>query len=157
DRWGTPASVTAFGPRGVDVPKARSWAAGRQREGRPALVLATAFALVQWLESLERQDLRLRLPAGSVVFETGGLNGPGALGSPPRPPRPPGRTAGRAAPGRGPRVRDDRADQPVLHPGPRRRRPRPLRGAALGAVPGVGSRDPGAAAHCAGRRRVRWP
>jgi hypothetical protein len=75
ERFGTLESAVAFGPRGVEVPKARSWAAARQRDGRPALVFATAFALAQWLEALERQDLRFRLPAGSVVFETGGFKG----------------------------------------------------------------------------------
>jgi hypothetical protein len=74
-RWGTPESATAFGPRGVEVAKARSWAGSRQREGRPVLVLATAFALAQWLEGLERMGLRFRLPAGSAVFETGGFKG----------------------------------------------------------------------------------
>jgi hypothetical protein len=74
-RWGTPESATAFGSRGVEVAKARSWAGSRQREGRPVLVLATAFALAQWLEGLERMGLRFRLPAGSAVFETGGFKG----------------------------------------------------------------------------------
>ncbi len=74
-RWGTPESATAFGSRGVDVGKARSWAGSRQREGRPVLVLATAFALAQWLEGLERMGLRFRLPAGSAIFETGGFKG----------------------------------------------------------------------------------
>jgi hypothetical protein len=74
-RYGAPQSLTAFGPRGVEAPKARSWAGGRQREGRPLLVLATALALAQWLDALERQDLRFRLPAGSAVFETGGFKG----------------------------------------------------------------------------------
>ncbi|HZF07651.1 MAG TPA: acyl-protein synthetase [Thermoanaerobaculia bacterium] len=74
ERWGGPESVTAFG-RGVDVARARSWVAARQRERRPALVLATALALVQWLDFLERQDLRFRLPAGTVLFETGGFKG----------------------------------------------------------------------------------
>jgi hypothetical protein len=74
-RWGSPESVTAFGPRGVEATKARSWAAARQREGRPVLILATAFALAQWLEALERLDLRFRLPPGTALFETGGFKG----------------------------------------------------------------------------------
>ena len=74
-KWGTPESATAFGARGVEVAKARSWAGSRQREGRPVLVLATAFALAQWLEGLERMGLRFRLPPGSAVFETGGFKG----------------------------------------------------------------------------------
>lgn len=76
-RFGTPApeSVAACGRRGVEMVPARSWAGARQRSGRPALVLATSLALAQWLDALERQDLRFRLPAGSAVFETGGYKG----------------------------------------------------------------------------------
>lgn len=74
-RWGGPESLTAFGPRGVEIAKARSWAGSRQREHKPVVILATAFALAQWLQGLERMDLRFRLPAGSVVFETGGFKG----------------------------------------------------------------------------------
>jgi hypothetical protein len=74
-RWGSAESATAFGPRGVEATKARSWAAARQREGRPVLILATAFALAQWLEALERLGLRFRLPPGTALFETGGFKG----------------------------------------------------------------------------------
>jgi hypothetical protein len=74
-RWGAAGSVTAFGPRGVEVGRARSWAGARQREHKPVLVLATAFALAQWLDGLARMDLRFRLPPGSAVFETGGFKG----------------------------------------------------------------------------------
>ncbi|HYO16324.1 MAG TPA: hypothetical protein VE685_24255 [Thermoanaerobaculia bacterium] len=73
--YGSSESLVAFGARGVEAAKARSWAGGRQREGRPVLVLATAFALAQWLDALERQGLRFRLPAGSALFETGGFKG----------------------------------------------------------------------------------
>jgi hypothetical protein len=74
-RWGSPESATAFGSRGVEAAAARSWAGARQRAGKPVLVLATAFALVQWLDALERLGLKFRLPAGSAVFETGGFKG----------------------------------------------------------------------------------
>ena len=76
-RFGAPApeSVAAVGRRGIEMVPARSWAGARQRSGRPALVLATSLALAQWLDALERQDLRFRLPAGSAVFETGGYKG----------------------------------------------------------------------------------
>ena len=73
-RFGGPESATAFA-RGVEVAKARSWAAARQREKRPGLVFTTALALAQWLDFLDRQDLRFRLPAGTVVMETGGFKG----------------------------------------------------------------------------------
>ena len=75
DRWGAADSAIAFGPRGVDVTRARSWLAARQREGRPALVLATSFALAQLLEALEKRFLHFRLAPGSVVFDTGGYKG----------------------------------------------------------------------------------
>lgn len=76
-RWGSPESAVAVGPRGVEAARARSWAGARQREGRPVLVLGTSLAHLQWLETLERQDLRFRLPAGSAVFDTGGFKGRG--------------------------------------------------------------------------------
>lgn len=75
-RWGSAESRTAIGPRGVEAAPARSWAGARQRAGQPVLVLATAFALAQWLDALDdRLGLRFRLPAGSVIFETGGFKG----------------------------------------------------------------------------------
>jgi hypothetical protein len=75
-RWGDPAaSAWAVGRRGVEVKAARSWAGARQRDGRPSLVLATAFALAQWLEALERMGLRFRLPPGSAAMVTGGFKG----------------------------------------------------------------------------------
>jgi len=73
--YGAPDSLTAFGGRGLDAVKARSFLAARQRDGRATLLLTTAFALATLLEALERLDLRFRLPAGSVVFETGGYKG----------------------------------------------------------------------------------
>jgi len=75
-RWGDPAaSAWAFGRRGVDVKTARSWAGARQRDRRPSLILTTAFALAQWLEALDRQGLRFRLPPGSAAMVTGGFKG----------------------------------------------------------------------------------
>jgi hypothetical protein len=70
-----PDSLTAFGNRGLDAAKARSFLAARQRDGHPTLILTTAFALASLLDALERLDLRFRLPAGSTVFETGGYKG----------------------------------------------------------------------------------
>ena len=75
ERWGDAASVVACGPRGVAAPAVRGFLAARQRDRRPTVLLATSFALVHLLETLERLDLRFRLPAGSRVFETGGTKG----------------------------------------------------------------------------------
>jgi hypothetical protein len=41
----------------------------------PVLVAATAFALVHWLDGLARSGVRLRLPDGSRMMETGGFKG----------------------------------------------------------------------------------
>jgi hypothetical protein len=70
-----PDSLTAFGNRGLDAAKARSFLSARQRDGHPILILTTAFAMAGLLDALERLDLRFRLPAGSTVFETGGYKG----------------------------------------------------------------------------------
>ncbi len=75
DEWGAADSTNAFGERGVDVTRARSWLSARQREGRPALLFATSFALAQLLEALSRRFLHFRLAPGSVVFDTGGYKG----------------------------------------------------------------------------------
>jgi hypothetical protein len=73
--WGDPSNAWALGPRGVDGRRLRTWLAARQRDRRPVLVLATAFALVEAIEKLERLGVRFRLPVGSVLFETGGYKG----------------------------------------------------------------------------------
>ncbi len=75
ENWGTGDSLNAIGPRGVETRQARSFLSARQRDGRPTLILSTAFALVQLIQSLKKLDLRFRLPGGSVVFETGGYKG----------------------------------------------------------------------------------
>ncbi len=75
ERYGDPTSRYAFGTRGLDFSAARSWASARQRSRQPGLILATTFALAQWLERLQRLGLRFRLPPGTTVFETGGYKG----------------------------------------------------------------------------------
>ena len=74
-RYGAPESLCAFGARGVEGGKARSWLNARQREGRPIAILATSYALADLLDFLGRIDLKFRLPSGSVVMETGGFKG----------------------------------------------------------------------------------
>jgi hypothetical protein len=43
--------------------------------GRPVILLGTAFLMVHLLDELIRRNLRLKLPAGSRIFETGGYKG----------------------------------------------------------------------------------
>lgn len=73
--WGAAGSVTAFGARGVEARRARSFLGASQRHQQPILILGTAFALVHLTEALQRFDLRFRLPPDSIVFETGGYKG----------------------------------------------------------------------------------
>ena len=74
-RWGGEDSETVARAGGIDATRARGFLAARQRDGRPVVVLATAWAVVQLLEALERLGLAFRLPPGSRLFETGGYKG----------------------------------------------------------------------------------
>lgn len=74
-RYGGSHSETAFGWQGVQLEHTLTWAQERRRIGEPVMVLATALALAQWLELLDEAGHQLALPAGSVVFETGGFKG----------------------------------------------------------------------------------
>jgi hypothetical protein len=75
ERFGGADSRYGVGARGVEIGICRSWLGAHQRAGAPALVLATALALADLLERLERMNLHFRLPPGSAVFETGGFKG----------------------------------------------------------------------------------
>jgi hypothetical protein len=77
ERWGGEGSVGVARAGGLQAQALRGFLAARQRDRRPALVLATAHALVQLLDTLERLQLSFRLPSGSRVFETGGYKGRG--------------------------------------------------------------------------------
>jgi hypothetical protein len=74
-RFGGDGSAWGFGGRGLEIGGCRSWLSARQRDHRPVLILATAFALADLVERLERMNLHFRLGPGSAVFETGGFKG----------------------------------------------------------------------------------
>lgn len=46
-----------------------------QRSGQPVLIFSTTFALADFLDHLQAQEIRLRLPRGSRILETGGYKG----------------------------------------------------------------------------------
>jgi hypothetical protein len=52
---GGPGSGYGFGARGIEIGACRSWLGVRQREGRPVLLLATAFALADLVERVARE------------------------------------------------------------------------------------------------------
>jgi hypothetical protein len=72
-RWGAAGSTWVLGPGGLDLAAATTWLGHATRSPAPVLLLATSFALVGLLEALG--DRRFALPAGSVLFETGGYKG----------------------------------------------------------------------------------
>ncbi len=75
ERFGGPESVYAFDQGGVDTARATRWCKDRGASAQPAMILTTAFALVQWLDALAASGEHLSLPPASTVFETGGFKG----------------------------------------------------------------------------------
>jgi len=73
--FGGDGSRFAFDEGGVDVEAASGWCRERREDGRPGLILATSFALAQWLGALADRGGRQRLPPGSRIFDTGGFKG----------------------------------------------------------------------------------
>lgn len=73
--YGAPDSFVAWRGNHLDGRGARSFLSARQRDGRPTILLSTTLALDALISFLERQRLRFRLPAGSVLWETGGAKG----------------------------------------------------------------------------------
>ncbi|MGD0539761.1 MAG: long-chain fatty acid--CoA ligase [Verrucomicrobiota bacterium] len=78
--WGTADSAFLAAP-GADGAWLLRWAAAlavlREAEtaGQPVCLLGTAFSFVHLLDHLEAAGMRLNLPAGSRVLETGGYKG----------------------------------------------------------------------------------
>ncbi|MEM6455254.1 MAG: hypothetical protein AAF772_09200, partial [Acidobacteriota bacterium] len=74
-RFGGDDVVWAYGNDGFDRAAADAWGARRADDRRPGLIFATALALATWIESLDGDDARMPLPAGTAVLETGGFKG----------------------------------------------------------------------------------
>jgi hypothetical protein len=79
-RWGGeggsraefPGSIAADGSWVVDFDAALKALRESCANGKPLIMLGTAFSFVHLLDFLAEQDLRFQLPAGSQVMETGG-------------------------------------------------------------------------------------
>lgn len=69
---GSERSGYAWGGRGLQLGRLRSWLAASQRRGMSVVIFGTSLALAEALERLTRMGLRFRLPAGSRVIHTGG-------------------------------------------------------------------------------------
>lgn len=70
-RHGEPGSLVVMTREGVDVAAADDFCRAAADLGEPVTVLATAFALLDWLE----RGARPHLPPGSTLVETGGFKG----------------------------------------------------------------------------------
>lgn len=68
-------STYFLGPGGVDVEGATARLAALAGQGQPVLLMGTAFAFVHLLDHMAERGLRLRLPAGSRIMDTGGYKG----------------------------------------------------------------------------------
>jgi hypothetical protein len=79
-RWGGeggsraefPGSIAADGSWVLDFDAALKALRESCANGKPLIMLGTAFSFVHLLDFLAEQDLRFQLPAGSRVMETGG-------------------------------------------------------------------------------------
>jgi hypothetical protein len=71
ERHGDPHSVVAMTPEGVDTDAADAFCRRAAGAGEPVSILATALALLDWLE----RGHPAALPAGSTLVETGGFKG----------------------------------------------------------------------------------
>lgn len=76
ERFGTPNSRFFFSEaKGLDMDAVFQALQESEKQGEPLLLLGATFAYVHLLDAMEEQGLRFRLPAGSRVFDTGGLKG----------------------------------------------------------------------------------
>lgn len=74
-RFGADGSLHAAREDGVRWERATAWAGEAAAEERPVCVLATTLALDGWTRRMERDGVRLELPRGSRVMDTGGAKG----------------------------------------------------------------------------------
>lgn len=73
--FGAPGSRALLGAEGVDHAALRESLRGAAADGTPVCLLATSFALVHLLESMEASEAHVRLPEGSRLMDTGGFKG----------------------------------------------------------------------------------
>ena len=75
---GEPGSGWFVGPDGLETDRLVEGLLDAQRAGGPVLVLATSAALQALLDALDRDHVRIALPGGSRLMDTGGQKGTGA-------------------------------------------------------------------------------
>lgn len=75
ERWGSPVAWLARPEEGPDVDAFLAAARDVAASGAPALVAGTAFAFVHLLDGMAREGVRVALPVGTRLMETGGFKG----------------------------------------------------------------------------------
>lgn len=74
--WGAPGSGHFAHPDiGVLVPALHGALEELAGDGKPVLLMGTAFAFVHWMDAMDGKGWRIRLPEGSRLMETGGFKG----------------------------------------------------------------------------------
>jgi hypothetical protein len=59
----------------IDEPRLLEVLEGATAAGTPLLLVGTAFAWVHWMDLMDARGIRLSLPRGSRIMETGGFKG----------------------------------------------------------------------------------
>jgi hypothetical protein len=75
ERFGTERSRFFFHEEGLDMPELAKALQQSQYEGEAVLLLGATFAYVHFLDYCAEHNLRLQLPEGSRIFDTGGFKG----------------------------------------------------------------------------------
>jgi hypothetical protein len=73
--FGAPGSRHFVTSQGMDVEGLRAFLRAAQASGEPCMVLGASHAFVHVIDALAATGERLRLPAGSRLFDTGGYKG----------------------------------------------------------------------------------
>lgn len=73
--FGAPGSSFYIGKEGLEADRLLADLRAAERAGGPVCLLGASFAFVHFLDRCAQQGVRLRLPAGSRVMDTGGFKG----------------------------------------------------------------------------------
>jgi hypothetical protein len=73
DRFGARGSGFFLGRDGMDAPRMTRALGQAIKDEEPVLLLTTAFAAITFLDELEVRDVKLSLPKGSRIMDTGGF------------------------------------------------------------------------------------
>jgi len=73
--FGLPDSNHLIGSDGIDIDNLMADLSRSENSGEPYAILGASFSLVHALDSLEKRNFSVKLPAGSRILDTGGFKG----------------------------------------------------------------------------------